>query len=408
MADLLKTGRFDQTLQQMLDQGNADEHIAWSMTDYLVRHAQEIFLPVWTATRGNDGYVGSAGPIAGRPQLGQPHDQRVARYVTLGKQWAAGQTNRMIKVPATPAGLVAIEELAAAGVTLNVTLVFTRRQYLAARDAIWRGEKRHGRVEMFKSVYSIFVSRVDVYTEQHVPQLSRRTRHGWHRRSQADLGRDREFWADKRLPLSQEIVFASTGTKKPADSPWKYVAAFAGSDIETNPPATNEAVEKGGLTFTRQIDALPPTEVLDGIAAKVDQQHLETTLMSEGIKKFADPQKALLDTIAQKRTRWSAAARQHINPVQSGLRPCPSLTFPPSATRRVVCRSSFRAFFGQCLFGEQIMKVAVFLVGSLLAAAASAAAAIVLCTPALWDTCVASDRQPSRRACPPQPACTCY
>ena len=101
---------------------------------------------------------------------------------------------------------------------------------------------------------------------------------------------NQQFWADKKLPLKQEMIFASTGTKKPEDPPWKYVEAFAGSDIETNPPATNDAVQKSGRTFTRQIDKLPPQDVLDEIDAKVDMQKLEETLMEEGIKKFADPQ----------------------------------------------------------------------------------------------------------------------
>jgi transaldolase len=103
------------------------------------------------------------------------------------------------------------------------------------------------------------------------------------------------------LPLKQEIIFASTGTKKPEDPPQKYVAAFAGSDIETNPPATNEAVEKSGLTFTRQVDKMPPQAVVDEIEQKVNLQHMEDVLMAEGVKKFADPQKALLALIAQKR-----------------------------------------------------------------------------------------------------------
>ena len=85
------------------------------------------------------------------------------------------------------------------------------------------------------------------------------------------------------------------------------MAAFAGSDIETNPPATNDAVEKSGLTFPRQVDQLPPADVLADIDAKVNIQHLEETLMSEGIKKFADPQKALLKLIAEKRGSLSAA-----------------------------------------------------------------------------------------------------
>ena len=112
---------------------------------------------------------------------------------------------------------------------------------------------------------------------------------------------NRDFWAERPTPLAQEIVFASTGTKKPSDPPWKYVEAFAGSDIQTNPPATNEAVARSGRVFTRQVDRLPPREVIEEIDRLVDMQRLEKTLMAEGISKFATPQKASLALIAEKR-----------------------------------------------------------------------------------------------------------
>jgi transaldolase len=101
--------------------------------------------------------------------------------------------------------------------------------------------------------------------------------------------------------LKQEIVFASTGTKRASDPPWKYVEALVGSDIQTNPPATNDAVQSSGRTFRRTIDDMPPPEVLNEIAAKVDGVHMEQTLMEEGLRKFADPQKALLALIETKR-----------------------------------------------------------------------------------------------------------
>jgi transaldolase len=173
VSDLIKTGRFDDVLHELLREGLTDEQIAWEMTDRLVRQAQEVFLPVWEATRGNDGYVSfELDPLLEDPHQDLPHHQRVARYVELGQRWASGHKNRMIKTPATPAGLDALEDMAAAGITLNVTLIFTMRQYVAARDAIWRGAKRRGNLSRFKSVYSIFVSRVDVYTQKHVPTLS--------------------------------------------------------------------------------------------------------------------------------------------------------------------------------------------------------------------------------------------
>jgi transaldolase len=303
VSGLIETGRFDSDLEGLLQRGLSDEEIAWQTTDKLVRGAQQVFLPVWEKTGGNDGYVSfELDPLIEDIHNPLPHAERVKRYIELGKKWAAGHKNRMIKVPATPAGLDALEELVAADVTVNVTLIFSMRQYLAARDAVWRGARRRANLNHFKSVYSIFVSRLDVYTEKAVPSLSPA--------AQGLVGivnakriwaANQEFWKQNKTPHQQEMIFASTGTKKPEDPPWKYVEAFAGSDIETNPPATNDAVEKSGRTITRHVDELPPKAVLDEIDAKVDIKHLEETLMDEGLKKFADPQHALLKLIASKR-----------------------------------------------------------------------------------------------------------
>jgi transaldolase len=308
VSGLIETGRFDDDLDKLLQEGKSDEEIAWQMTDKLVRQAQQVFLPVWQQTKGNDGYVSfELDPLLEDLKQGPPHAERVAQYVALGKKWAAGHQNRMIKVPATPAGLDALEELVAADVTVNVTLIFSMRQYEAARDAVWRGAQRRKNLDKFKSVYSIFVSRLDVYTEKALPQLSPA--------AQGMVGivnakriwaANKKFWADKGTPLVQEMIFASTGTKKPEDPPWKYVEALAGSDIETNPPATNEAVEKSGRTITSHVAEMPPAAVLDEMDRVVDLALLEKTLMDEGLKKFADPQKALLALIGSKRAALTA------------------------------------------------------------------------------------------------------
>lgn len=308
ISDLLKTGRFDDQLNNLLREGFSDSEIAWQMTDRLVQDAQEVFLPVWQQTRGNDGYVSfELDPLLEDPESGPSIAERVQEYIRLGRQWSAGHENRMIKVPATPAGLECLEQLVADGVTLNVTLIFTSRQYRAARDAIWRGAQRRDNLERFKSVYSIFVSRVDVYTEQHVSQLSAETQGlvGIVNAKQI-WAENQSFWSDHPTPLDQEMIFASTGTKKPEDAPTKYVAAFAGSDIETNPPATNNAVEASGITFARSVNQLPPQTILDEIGREVDYAHLEQVLMDEGINKFAEPQKALLALIAQKRSQLTS------------------------------------------------------------------------------------------------------
>ena len=303
ISDLIKTGRFDDPLRELIEQGLDDEAIAWQLTDRLVRQAQEVFDSVYEETNGDDGFVSfELDPLLEAADCPLSIEERTARYVELGKQWSAGHRNRMIKVPATPAGLNALEELAAAGVTLNVTLLFTQRQYRLARNAVWRGAQKRDSREKFKSVYSIFISRIDVYTKQQLPELSEAAQGEVGIVNAKRLWKDNEqFWKDKNLPLKQEFIFASTGTKDPNDPPDKYIAALAGSDIQTNPPATNATIQQmEGKVFTRTIDQFPPQQVLDEIDAQVDFGKLEEILMEEGLKKFADPQKALLALIAEK------------------------------------------------------------------------------------------------------------
>ncbi|MFM8435788.1 MAG: transaldolase family protein [Planctomycetia bacterium] len=303
ISDLIKTGRFDRRIAECIARGDGDHDIAWTLADDLVRGAQEVFLDVWKTSGGNDGWVSfELDPLLEDPQAGLPDAARVARYVELGTRWSAGQPNRMIKVPATPAGIQALEPLAAAGVPLNVTLIFTRAQYERARDSIWRGASRRASLATFKSVYSVFVSRIDVYTEKHVPNLSPAAQGML---AIANAKRvwlaNRDFWKTHPTPLAQEIVFASTGVKQPGVDPCLYVAALAGSDIQTNPPATNQAADDPARTFTRCVDRLPPPEVLAELDAKVDMARLESFLMAEGVDKFVAPQKALLALIASHR-----------------------------------------------------------------------------------------------------------
>ena len=313
IADIVKGGAFDDRILSLIDRGLDDDAIAWELTDQLVSDAQQVFLPVWEQTRGNDGYVSfELDPLLEDVGGSAPaHAERVRRYVELGKQWSAGtgRKNRMIKVPATAAGLDSLEALAAAGVTLNVTLIFSERQYKIARDNVWRGaQRRRNGLDGFKSVYSIFVSRVDVYTEKHVPELSPAAQGQVGIVNVKKLWRmNQEFWKDKGLKLQHEIIFASTGTKKKTDPPDKYVEALAGSDIQTNPPATNEAVEKLNKTYGRKVDQMPPREVVEEVERKVDAAKMEQKLMEEGTAKFADPQKALLKLIGEKRAALASA-----------------------------------------------------------------------------------------------------
>lgn len=309
ISDIIKNGTCDAWIAELAAEGQSDDAIAWALTDRLVTSAQGVFREIWDTTRGNNGYVSfELDPLLEDRELGPSHDERVSRYIEQGKEYGLGRHNRLIKVPATDAGLDALEELTAAGINLNITLIFSERQYLIARTNVWKGAQRRATLDQFKSVYSIFVSRVDVYTEKKIPQLSPL--------AQGQVGiynakrlwqLNHAFWADKNCPLEQEIIFASTGTKKKDDPADKYVEALAGSDIQTNPPATNDAVEQLGKSYRKLVDQMPPQPVIDEIEREVDPQQLEDTLMDEGTAKFADPHKALIKLIGEKRAALATA-----------------------------------------------------------------------------------------------------
>jgi len=298
VADLLKSGDWHPQMKKFASQGQSAEQIAWSMTNFLVEEAEKVFLPVYEKTKGDDGFVSfELDPLIEDGEQSSSHNDKVKQYVELGNKWSLDHPNRMIKVPATPAGIDALEELAAAGIKINVTLIFSESQYQNARNAVWRGAQRRKNLDSFKSVYSIFVSRLDVYSEKYAKNLGSAQGYLGILNAKRIWKQNEEFWKSKNLKLSQEMIFASTGTKNPEDPAWKYVAALAGSDIETNPPTTNDAVEASGIEITSQIRQLPEPHIIDAIDAKVDFAHMEATLMAEGLAKFAAPQKALLKIV---------------------------------------------------------------------------------------------------------------
>lgn len=303
IESLIRTGRFDSTLADILKNGSTDAEAAWALTDRIVSQAEEVFSAVYQESKGNDGYVSfELDPLLEDDSVGVAIADRVKSYIELGKKWSTGHPNRMIKVPATPAGIAALEGLAAAGVPLNVTLIFSADQYRRAREAVWRGAQKLSDKSKFKSVYSIFISRLDVYTEKAAPSLSA-VAQGMVGIVNAKLiwRENQTFWAAHKLPLEQEMVFASTGVKDPAIPAWKYVAALAGSDIQTNPPATNDAADASGVEFKSDIQNMPSSTVISEIADKVDMKKLEDFLMADGVAKFVAPQKALLALVKEKR-----------------------------------------------------------------------------------------------------------
>ena len=216
ISSIVADGILDSEIESMLGEGKSDEDIAWALTDQLVTQAEAKFAKIHADTKGNAGWVSfELDPLLEDPSLNLKEDDVVAQYVELGKKWAAGHSNRMIKVPASSAGLRALEPLAAAGITLNVTLIFTDDQYKAAREAVWKGASTLADQTSFKSVYSIFISRIDVYTDKELDLSDDAQGLVGIVNAKRVWKENQAFWASKNLPLEQELIFASTGTKDP-------------------------------------------------------------------------------------------------------------------------------------------------------------------------------------------------
>jgi len=304
ISAIVKRGGREHVIESPIADGLDDEAVAWRLTDNLVSDAEKKFASIHAVTEGNAGWVSfELDPLLEDAEVALSNQDRTASYIELGKHFSSGHPNRMIKVPATAAGIDALEEPAAAGVTLNVTLIFTAEQYTEARDAVWRGAQRRSNLNDVKSVYSIFISRIEVYTEQEIKDLLPAAQgHVGILNAKRVCQANQDFWNTKGLRLEQELIFASTGTKKPSDPAWKYVEALAGSDIQTNPPETNEAVASSGIEFGRTVDIMPTVEIQQETDTNVDMQAMHDVLMKQGVEKFVKPQRALLSLIAKKRS----------------------------------------------------------------------------------------------------------
>ena len=252
--------------------------------------------------QGNDGYVSfEVDPLLEDVTNLPPREQAVKRYIELGKKWAAGHKNRMIKGAGHGVWPCGAGRTCGGGITLNVTLIFSERQYKSARDAVRRGAATQERaVGIEERLQHFRVARRCVHGKTCADFEPRGSGDGRACERKAALEAQSGVLEGQGLAAAAGDYFRFDGNKKPTDPPDKYVEALAGSDIQTNPPATNVAVEKLNKQYTRKVDQMPADAPVAEIDAKVDVKKMEDTLMQEGTVKFADPQKALLKSIADK------------------------------------------------------------------------------------------------------------
>jgi transaldolase len=298
--------RYDVQLKALSTAGVSDPRelfLALALDD--VVRAAELFRPVFDRTAGGDGFVS----FECTPDVAYDAEGTVLQALSLWER--IDRPNALIKVPATEAGVVATEELLAAGVNVNVTLLFSRSRYGQILDAHRRGLQRRvdaGQpVSHVASVASFFVSRVDVKADTALPAGSRvRGRVGVANAASAYalFVQHIQSGAWQTLAVAgaqpQRPLWASTGTKNPAYSDVLYVESLiAPNVVNTMPAATLRAFADHGRVTSELDRAGPPSEVVLGRAATAgfDLDQAAHVLEAEGIDTFSGAYTELLDGI---------------------------------------------------------------------------------------------------------------
>ncbi len=303
-------------LAALAREGRSAFEIYDALTVSDVAAACDVFRPVYDRTGGRDGYVS----LEVNPELAHDTAGTVSEALRLFR--TLGRPNAMIKVPATPEGLSAVEELIAAGVNVNVTLIFSIETYRRTAEAYIRGIERRKKaglpVDLVASVASFFVSRIDSAVDKKLEALM--TNPSLRSRCESLLGKaavanariayaefERLFHTTAFASLGARVqrpLWASTGTKNARYSDVLYVEELIGPDtVNTVPPATYDAFRDHGRVAARIADDLEGMKrvfrELEGLGIRLDE--VTASLAREGVAAFVDSFAKLMAIIEERR-----------------------------------------------------------------------------------------------------------
>jgi transaldolase len=296
---------YDDAIKRKLAQGESGEKLFFELALEDITAAADLFRPVYDRTCGVDGLVS----LEVSPLLAHDTESTVAEAKSLHAR--AQRPNLLIKIPGTKEGLPAIEQAIFAGIPVNVTLLFSEDQYVAAADAYMRGIERRidaGLQPEVRSVASIFVSRWDVAVAGKVPealnnQLGIAVAKRAYKAYLGLLSSPRWMRAYNAGARPQRLLWASTGTKDPRASDVLYVGALAAPfTVNTMPESTlNALADHGGVGATMPADGGDCEEILARFTrANIDVQSLSVQLQDEGAKSFVDSWNDLMAVIRSK------------------------------------------------------------------------------------------------------------
>src|SRR5437899_4775328 len=303
---------YDAAIRRKLAEGKSGEALFFDLALEDLRQAADLFRPIHERTCGVDGWVS----LEVSPLLAHDTQTTLAEAKDLHSQ--AARPNLYIKIPGTREGLPAIEEAIFAGVPINVTLLFSREQYLAAADAYLRGIERRASAGLnpnVASVASVFVSRWDVAVADKVPanlrdQLGIAIAKRTYAAASALLSSQRSRRLYNFGARPQRLLWGSTGTKNPAAPEVLYAKALAAPfTVNTMPEQTLKAV----AAHTGLFDLLPADggnseEILAEFAKEgVDIDALAIRLQDEGAKSFVKSWNDLIEVISSKSVSLKAS-----------------------------------------------------------------------------------------------------
>src|SRR5580700_6643591 len=296
---------YDEAIRRKSSGGTTGEALFFELALEDLAEAAALFRPVHDATEGRDGWVS----LEVSPLLANDTASTIKAATELHER--ARLSNLLIKIPGTPEGVAAIEASIAAGVPVNVTLLFSREQYVAAADAYMRGIERRiaaGLDPKVGSIASVFISRWDkAVMDKVTPALrntlgiavAKRTYAAY--RELLDSPRWKKLSAAGAKP--QRLLWASTSTKDPNASDVLYIEALAAPDtINTIPDDTLRAfADHGRVTQTLPADGGDAEEVLARFTqAGVDVPALAGQLQREGAQSFDESWDKLMRRLASK------------------------------------------------------------------------------------------------------------
>jgi transaldolase len=296
---------YDAPIRQKLASGKSGEDLFFDVALEDLTRAADLFLPIHQQTNGVDGWVS----LEVSPLLA--HDTASTLRAAKALFTRANRPNLLIKIPGTREGIPAIEEAIFEGISVNVTLLFSREHYLAAAEAFRRGVERRleaGANPSVGSVASVFVSRWDTAVADKTPADLR---------NQLGIAMaQRTYKAARSLLTSpawqriynsgarpQRLLWASTGTKDPTASDILYVKGLAAPfTVNTLPEGTLKALaEHNELGSILPADGGDCEEVLARFAgAGIDLDSLAAKLQDDGAKSFVKSWNELMAVIASK------------------------------------------------------------------------------------------------------------